>query len=110
MSYKLNVACDRFTLYDSQLQKAFKAYKSKKYGVWMSNRSSSWGVLCTCLLHVSVRVVTSVRAHIHTCRHVHGLIFLYKWRQGEEPRGSIVEDSRLEEIFFSKQVSNKDGR
>ncbi|KAL5483714.1 hypothetical protein EMCRGX_G020121 [Ephydatia muelleri] len=36
--------------------------------------------------------------------HVHGLIFLYKWRQGEEPRGSIVEDSRLEEIFFSKQV------
>ena len=43
----------------------------------------------------------------HTDSQVHGLIFLYKWRQGEEPQGSIVEDSRLEEIFFSKQVSNK---
>jgi len=35
---------------------------------------------------------------------VHGLIFLYKWRAGEEPQGSIVQDSRLEEIFFAKQV------
>uniref|UniRef100_A0A671SR61 Ubiquitin carboxyl-terminal hydrolase n=1 Tax=Sinocyclocheilus anshuiensis TaxID=1608454 RepID=A0A671SR61_9TELE len=37
---------------------------------------------------------------------VHGLIFLFKWQPGEEPAGSIVQDSRLEEIFFTKQVIN----
>uniref|UniRef100_A0A672Q471 Ubiquitin carboxyl-terminal hydrolase n=1 Tax=Sinocyclocheilus grahami TaxID=75366 RepID=A0A672Q471_SINGR len=37
---------------------------------------------------------------------VHGLIFLFKWQPGEEPAGSIVQDSRLEEIFFAKQVIN----
>ncbi|XP_053720097.1 ubiquitin carboxyl-terminal hydrolase isozyme L5 isoform X2 [Synchiropus splendidus] len=37
---------------------------------------------------------------------VHGLIFLFKWQPGEEPAGSIVQDSRLERIFFAKQVIN----
>uniref|UniRef100_A0A672QDW8 Ubiquitin carboxyl-terminal hydrolase n=1 Tax=Sinocyclocheilus grahami TaxID=75366 RepID=A0A672QDW8_SINGR len=37
---------------------------------------------------------------------VHGLIFLFKWQPGEEPAGSIVQDSRLDEIFFAKQVIN----
>ncbi|TRY96942.1 hypothetical protein DNTS_014287 [Danionella cerebrum] len=37
---------------------------------------------------------------------VHGLIFLFKWQQGEEPAGSIVQDSRLDQIFFAKQVIN----
>jgi len=37
-------------------------------------------------------------------RPVHGLIFLFKWRPGEEPSGSVVADSRLEEIFFAQQV------
>lgn len=35
---------------------------------------------------------------------VHGLIFLFKWQPGEEPGGSIVQDSRLDNIFFAKQV------
>ena len=39
------------------------------------------------------------------CRPVHGLIFLYKWRSEEEPQGSVVRDSRLDDIFFAKQVS-----
>jgi len=39
-------------------------------------------------------------------RPVHGLIFLFKWRPGEEPEGSIVKDSRLEIIFFAHQVIN----
>lgn len=38
------------------------------------------------------------------CRPVHGLIFLFKWQPGEEPAGSIVQDSRLDQIFFAKQV------
>ena len=38
------------------------------------------------------------------CRPVHGLIFLYKWRPGEQPQGSVVQDSRIQEIFFAKQV------
>uniref|UniRef100_A0A8C6LLN9 Ubiquitin carboxyl-terminal hydrolase n=1 Tax=Nothobranchius furzeri TaxID=105023 RepID=A0A8C6LLN9_NOTFU len=37
---------------------------------------------------------------------VHGLIFLFKWQPGEEPAGSIVQDSRLDHIFFAKQVIN----
>uniref|UniRef100_A0A3P8UR93 Ubiquitin carboxyl-terminal hydrolase n=1 Tax=Cynoglossus semilaevis TaxID=244447 RepID=A0A3P8UR93_CYNSE len=37
---------------------------------------------------------------------VHGLIFLFKWQPGEEPAGSIVQDSRLDQIFFAKQVIN----
>ncbi|XP_015782925.1 ubiquitin carboxyl-terminal hydrolase isozyme L5-like [Tetranychus urticae] len=37
---------------------------------------------------------------------IHGLIFLFKWLPGEEPSGSIVRDSRLEKMFFAKQVIN----
>ncbi|XP_042910819.1 ubiquitin carboxyl-terminal hydrolase isozyme L5 [Parasteatoda tepidariorum] len=37
---------------------------------------------------------------------VHGLIFLFKWFQGDEPSGSVVQDNRLEKIFFAKQVIN----
>uniref|UniRef100_A0A673W0C5 Ubiquitin carboxyl-terminal hydrolase n=1 Tax=Salmo trutta TaxID=8032 RepID=A0A673W0C5_SALTR len=37
---------------------------------------------------------------------VHGLIFLFKWQPGEAPAGSIVQDSRLDNIFFAKQVIN----
>ena len=37
-------------------------------------------------------------------RPVHGLIFLFKWRPGEESEGSIVKDSRLDTIFFARQV------
>lgn len=40
-------------------------------------------------------------------RPVHGLIFLFKWQPGEEPAGSIVQDSRLDQIFFAKQVRFK---
>jgi len=35
---------------------------------------------------------------------VHGLIFLFKWRSGEEVDGSLVQDNRLDDIFFAKQV------
>ncbi|NWI28539.1 UCHL5 hydrolase, partial [Sula dactylatra] len=37
---------------------------------------------------------------------VHGLIFLFKWQPGEEPAGSVVQDSRLDTIFFAKQCSS----
>ena len=37
-------------------------------------------------------------------RPVHGLIFLFKWVPDPEPDGSVVQDSRLEKIFFAKQV------
>lgn len=35
---------------------------------------------------------------------VHGLIFLFKFLKNEEPTGSVVSDSRLDDIFFAKQV------
>ena len=41
-------------------------------------------------------------------RPLYGLIFLYKWRPGEKVQGTIVQDSRLQEIFFAKQVSKDD--
>ena len=44
--------------------------------------------------------------YILFCRPVHGLIFLFKWQPGEEPVGSVVQDSRLDTIFFAKQVIN----
>lgn len=31
---------------------------------------------------------------------------MFKWQQDDEPSGSVVQDSRLEEIFFAKQVIN----
>lgn len=37
-------------------------------------------------------------------RPVHGLIFLFKYVQDDEPTGSVVRDDRLESIFFAKQV------
>ncbi|XP_012222594.1 ubiquitin carboxyl-terminal hydrolase isozyme L5 [Linepithema humile] len=37
---------------------------------------------------------------------IHGLIFLFKWIQDDELSGSIVQDSRLDKIFFAKQVIN----
>jgi len=37
---------------------------------------------------------------------VFGLVFLFKWTADEEPAGSIVQDSRLDKIFFAKQVIN----
>jgi ubiquitin carboxyl-terminal hydrolase L5 len=37
---------------------------------------------------------------------VHGLIFLFKWKADDEVDGSIVQDSRLDNIFFAKQVIN----
>ena len=40
------------------------------------------------------------------CRPVHGLIFLYKWRAEETVQGSVVRDSRLDDIFFAKQVTH----
>jgi hypothetical protein len=38
------------------------------------------------------------------CRPIHGLIFLFKWVQDDEPTGSVVQDARLDKIFFAKQV------
>lgn len=37
-------------------------------------------------------------------RFVHGLIFLFKFVKEEEASGEIVQDSRLDKIFFAKQV------
>ncbi|XP_053324611.1 ubiquitin carboxyl-terminal hydrolase isozyme L5 isoform X2 [Spea bombifrons] len=44
--------------------------------------------------------------HFEDLQPVQGLIFLFKWQPGEEPAGSVVCDSRLDTIFFAKQVIN----
>jgi len=37
---------------------------------------------------------------------VYGLVFLFKWTQDDDPAGSVVQDSRLDSIFFARQVIN----
>lgn len=37
---------------------------------------------------------------------VHGLIFLFKWVPDENPQGTVVKDSRADNMFFAKQVIN----
>ena len=37
---------------------------------------------------------------------IFGLIFLFKWQQADDSKADIVRDSRLEQIFFAKQVIN----
>lgn len=44
--------------------------------------------------------------HFEDLQPVQGLIFLFKWQPGEEPSGSVVQDSRLDTLFFAKQVIN----
>nr|CAD7195748.1 unnamed protein product [Timema douglasi] len=44
--------------------------------------------------------------HFEHLKPIHGLIFLFKWVKDDEPTGSVVQDSRLEKIFFAKQVIN----
>ncbi len=60
-------------------------------------------------LYVLQYLVPQVTYSVHcfvSIRPIHGLIFLYKWKPGEEPQGSIVQDSRLRDIYFAKQVIN----
>lgn len=38
------------------------------------------------------------------CRPIHGLIFLFKWAKDDETSGTLVQDSRVDKIFFAKQV------
>lgn len=35
---------------------------------------------------------------------VYGLIFLFKWVHDENPQGTLVKDSRMQDMFFAKQV------
>lgn len=37
---------------------------------------------------------------------VHGLIFLFKWAPNTDSDGTIVQDNRLQKIFFASQVIN----
>ena len=62
-------------------------------------------IICTSCVLIK-RLITSLFLRMYCCnyRPVHGLIFLFKWQPETEPQGSIVQDSRLEKIFFAKQV------
>jgi len=56
---------------------------------------------------VQVEEVWSLDADSFThMQPIHGLIFLFKWKSDDDIQGSIVQDSRLESIFFAKQVIN----
>lgn len=37
---------------------------------------------------------------------IYGLIFLFKWQKADDTKADIVRDSRLERLFFAKQVIN----
>lgn len=66
-------------------------------------------VISWLLMHISIDCQTEFRLlqnrFAFDCfRPVHGLIFLFKYVQDDEPAGAVVRDSRLEKIFFAKQV------
>ncbi|XP_055625687.1 ubiquitin carboxyl-terminal hydrolase isozyme L5 [Toxorhynchites rutilus septentrionalis] len=42
--------------------------------------------------------------HFKQLAPIHGLVFLFKWEKDDEPVGSVVQDDRLDKIFFAKQV------
>ena len=44
--------------------------------------------------------------NFETLKPIYGLIFLFKWVNDESSEGSIVQDNRLDNIFFAKQVIN----
>lgn len=37
---------------------------------------------------------------------IYGLIFLFKWQKADDSKADIVRDSRLERLFFAKQMIN----
>lgn len=37
---------------------------------------------------------------------IYGLIFLFKWQKADDSKADIVRDSRLERLFFARQVIN----
>lgn len=37
---------------------------------------------------------------------IYGLIFLFKWQKADDSKADIVRDSRLDRLFFAKQVIN----
>ncbi|XP_044732790.1 ubiquitin carboxyl-terminal hydrolase isozyme L5 [Chrysoperla carnea] len=56
---------------------------------------------------VQVEELWSLDAELfNNLKPIHGLIFLFKWVQDDEPTGSVVQDNRLDNIFFAKQVIN----
>ncbi|XP_026730911.1 LOW QUALITY PROTEIN: ubiquitin carboxyl-terminal hydrolase isozyme L5-like [Trichoplusia ni] len=56
---------------------------------------------------VQVEELWSIEDSIfESLRPVHGLIFLFKYLQHEEPSGPVVTDNRLDKIYFASQVIN----
>lgn len=86
---------------------AAKEPRLRKYGVWSQRTLTTWSMFInTTLLSHILPLKTDISIYLFRSRPVHGLIFLFKWQPGEEPAGSIVQDSRLDHIFFAKQVSS----
>jgi len=61
----------------------------------------SIGVVCL----QSICCCRPVHGLVCCCRPVHGLVFLFKWKDDDDMEGSVVQDSRLDSIFFAKQVN-----
>lgn len=80
-----------------------KVFKLKSSGVWMWNNSKIYRMLKFTISNIDWFNIYSVCFDV-IFRPVHGVIFLFKYVQDDEPAGSVVRDSRLEKIFFAKQV------
>lgn len=44
--------------------------------------------------------------NFHNMDPIYGLIFLFKWKKSDDTEANIVRDSRLERLFYAKQVIN----
>jgi len=52
----------------------------------------------------NVTIVFCYHCFSNYFRPIHGLIFLFKWVPNEEVAGTVVQDNRLDKLFFAKQV------
>ena len=74
------------------------------------NSYNKWSKLCILIAGVKgvqfEEIYSLEKELLEHLKPVHGLIFLFKWVQdlSGKPQGEVVKDSRVDEIFFPKQV------
>ena len=107
--FNLEIVCDHFWVLDWNKDFLRVCFESKLVMGWQLFASGGGamepgqGTVCRSQTSLWVNLFLVFALPIESGENSR-LIFLFKWTAEEEPSGSIVQDSRLESIFFAKQV------